>query len=236
MWTKICGTTSLDDALLAAELGADALGFIFAASKRQVSVQQVATITPHLPSSVEKVGVFDRPDGPLLVEAIRTAGLTAAQLHFPLDSPLIAKLHAAFEGRLRLIQVVGIPADLPDSGDVYTRVEGALQLAFSRTELFAVLLDTVQGTRSGGTGAPFAWRTAATLLADLDDRAGNPHAGDRDARPHLILAGGLRPENVAQAVRTLQPWGVDAVSGVESSPGAKDPERLSHFLQLTRTM
>ena len=85
MWIKICGNTNLEDASLAAQLGADAIGFVFAASPRQVTPAQVAAITPHLPAHVERVGVFHSHDAGQIASIARDAGLTAVQLHGTLD-------------------------------------------------------------------------------------------------------------------------------------------------------
>src|SRR5882757_7546527 len=98
MWIKICANTNLDDAALAAELGADALGFVFAPSSRRVTPQQVAAITPHLPATVEKIGVFYTLDPEEIVSAIRTAGLTGAQLHGGFSPQLIATLATRLPG------------------------------------------------------------------------------------------------------------------------------------------
>jgi phosphoribosylanthranilate isomerase len=89
MWVKICGNTNLKDAALAAELGADAVGFVFAASKRQVTAAQVAAITACLPAVVERVGVFDSQDAEVIATTAYAAGLTAVQLHGGFDEPLL---------------------------------------------------------------------------------------------------------------------------------------------------
>lgn len=234
MWTKICGNTNLDDALLAAELGADAVGFIFAPSQRRVSPQQVSSITPHLPPTLETVGVFGEPDLAFIVETVRTAKLTAVQLHFPLQSDLLVELQDAFEAHVRLVQVVGVTPEACRSGTQQAGLERQLREAFARPELFAVLLDTIRGAQSGGTGESFAWTSVAGAVSAAQREAIERTAGSQASVPHLIVAGGLRCENVAAAVEALSPWGVDVVSGVEIRPGKKSPERLSHFMQVTR--
>jgi phosphoribosylanthranilate isomerase len=107
MWIKICANTNLADTQLAAELGADAVGFVFAPSKRQVTPEEVAAITPHLPGNVEKVGVFAPGDDDMLDEALEISGLTALQLHGDSVDWEIESLVEKTEGKLRLIQVVG---------------------------------------------------------------------------------------------------------------------------------
>src|SRR5450756_3186084 len=103
MWIKICSNTNLKDAALAAELGADALGFVFAASPRRVTAAQVAAITSQLPAGVEKIGVFDAPDGNAIVRTVREAGLTGIQIHSEFSSDLISGLREEFPDH-RIIQ------------------------------------------------------------------------------------------------------------------------------------
>jgi phosphoribosylanthranilate isomerase len=86
-----------------------------------------------------------------------------------------------------------------------------------------VLLDSRVGQASGGTGVAFDWKTARSVLEQSADGL------------RVIVAGGLRPENVAEAIRELKPWGVDVVTGVEASPGRKDPEKLAAFLQIAKS-
>ena len=109
MWIKICGNTNLEDASLAAQLGADAIGFVFAASPRQVTPAQVAAITPHLPAHVERVGVFHSHDAGQIASIARDAGLTAVQLHGTLDESLAQRLAEIFKGSVRIIQTLHWP-------------------------------------------------------------------------------------------------------------------------------
>ena len=106
MWVKICANTNLEDAQLAAELGADAVGFVFAPSSRRVTAAQVAAITKELPDNVERIGVFSGFTADEVAEAVRTAGLTGVQMHDRMDLDLIRALTESFEGRLQLIQTV----------------------------------------------------------------------------------------------------------------------------------
>ena len=92
LWIKICGNTSLEDALLAVEAGADAVGFVFAASPRRVTVEQVAAIVPHLPASIEKIGVFVDAGLEEIVAVVQGCGLTGVQLHFAATPELHAQL------------------------------------------------------------------------------------------------------------------------------------------------
>jgi phosphoribosylanthranilate isomerase len=230
MFIKICANTNLADAQLAAELGADAVGFVFAPSKRQVTGAQVAAITPHLPSQVAAVGVFATTDAQEIIAAVRVAGLTGVQLHHELRPDLVSELNAAFEGRVQLIQLVPYPVDAADQAAADAQFETALRAALARPELSALLVDAARAGVSGGLGAAFDWNHVAVLVRRVYAAA----ASSEHDLPKLIVAGGLHAENVGAAIAALQPWGVDVASGVESQPGKKDPERLRAFLAAVR--
>lgn len=217
MWVKICANTNVEDALLAAELGADAVGFVFAPSARQVTAAQVAEITPYLPGGIEKVGVFPAWDAGEIVSAVREAGLTAVQLHGGFDPALVRRLHETFEGRVRIIQTVHWVVNGGESSEV--EVTGKLGEIARERAVDEVLVDSKVGAASGGTGVAFDWGAARNVFA----------AGADGMK--LILAGGLNPENVAEAIRQLHPWGVDVASGVEAHPGRKDRVKMSQFIQ-----
>src|ERR1700744_1330425 len=104
MWVKICATTNIDDALLAIEAGADAVGFVFAPSKRQVNAEQVAEITSRLPAGGGKVGIFAMDDPFEIEHVVAGSGLTAAQLHGAFDQQKVRTLAAEFGGELKIIQ------------------------------------------------------------------------------------------------------------------------------------
>ena len=241
MFVKICGTTSLADAEMALAEGADALGFIFAPSKRRVSVEQVREITSQLPRGVRLVGVFTEPGAEAIAHTVREAGLTAVQLHMAQDAALLEHLHAEFGTALELWQVVPFeiaPADpaSPDNDNVEgDAAEHAFRRAFlqalSEEHISVVLVDAAKAGASGGLGVSFPWKRAAAFIEDTMLQA--VQSGKRDL-PKVIVAGGLRPENVAEAVRALRPWGVDCVSGVEAEPGRKDRNRLTAFLAAAR--
>ncbi len=220
MWVKICANTNLADALLAAELGADAVGFVFAQSRRRVTPEQVAAITPLLPEPVERIGVFDRGSSHEILAAAETAGLTGIQLHGAFSPDLYADLDRENDGRFTLLRVLHWHSSAPEAARSLAEQVRTLQQSAPEAR---VLLDTaVAGAKAGGTGVPFAWAEAASVLA--------PVRGDS----RLIVAGGLRSDNVAQAIRALTPWGVDVASGVEAAPGIKDPEKLRGFFREAR--
>jgi len=225
MWVKICGNTNLEDAALAVELGADAVGFVFAASKRQVTAAQVAAIAPHLPESVERVGVFDSHHADEIAGAALQAGLTAVQLHGGLDEPLMERLSKRLAGRVAILQTLHWAV----GGGSAAATSSADQLAaqLKRVALGGVtdrvLIDSrVGATMTGGTGVAFDWAAAREMFA----------SAPRELQ--LIVAGGLKPESVAEAISQLGPWGVDVCSGVEASPGRKDPDKLARFIENAR--
>jgi phosphoribosylanthranilate isomerase len=220
MWIKICGNTNLDDAKLAAELGADALGFVFAPSARRVTSAEVAKITPHLPANVERVGVFQSFDAYEIARTSHEAGLTAVQLHSGVDFALLHRLHKLFAGQVSLVQTVHWQVDADGANAAI--VAGQLRRLAADGLVDRVLIDSKVGVATGGTGVSFDWDAARETLAD--------------AAPELklIVAGGLRSENVAEAIQRLNPWGVDVASGVESAPGRKSPEKVAAFIRKAR--
>jgi phosphoribosylanthranilate isomerase len=210
MWVKICGNTNLGDALAAAEAGADAVGFVFAESPRRVTVEQVKTITPHLPGTLEKFGVFVDWDFEQIARVIEKSGLTGAQLHSTPDAFMAAKLREHFGDGLKILRVIHYGGDL------------GLQLKAAQDDsnVDAVLVDSRTAMVIGGTGIQFNWQIAQRSF--------------RESPLRLVVAGGLNPENVAIAIHTLCPWGVDVSSGVESAPGKKDVARVKAFVQAAK--
>lgn len=212
IWIKICGNTSRADAQLAVEAGADALGFIFAPSPRRVTAEQVAAITPHLPAHVEKIGVFVDASLDEIEATVRLAALTGVQLHAGIAPDTPARLRAAFGAGLRILRVVHFS---PNAAAEAAALEADMHLD-------GLLIDSRTATAVGGTGIAYDWTSAAaTLFQNTKERK-------------LIAAGGLNPANVAEAIATLRPWGVDAVSGVESAPGRKDPAKVRAFIANAR--
>jgi phosphoribosylanthranilate isomerase len=227
MFIKICANTNLEDALLAAELGADAVGFVFAPSKRRVTPEQVAAITPHLPQGVERVGVFAPADVEMLDEALAVSGLTAVQLHGEFVDWQIEGVLEKTKGNVKLLQVVGFEVDSEDAERAREQFERRLVEAVGNPSIWAVLLDAAKSGGSGGLGLSFDWSDARQIVARVYAGRKNP--------PQLIVAGGLRPDNVREAIATFAPFGVDVASGVESHPGKKDPAKLKAFLEAARS-
>jgi phosphoribosylanthranilate isomerase len=196
-FVKICGTTSEADALLAVAMGADAVGFVFAPSPRQVAAQLVRDIVRRLPSEVMTVGVFRDAAPERVVNVVNSAGLSAAQLH----------------GRETGEQTKWVRQRVPVVLKAFTGGDPAIAQA-GDYGADMVLIDSA----SPGSGKVFDW----SLAEDLP-------AGQR-----LVLAGGLTPDNVAEAMARVRPFGVDVVSGVESEPGHKDPRLVRAFISAAK--
>jgi phosphoribosylanthranilate isomerase len=232
MWVKICGNTNLEDAALAAQLGADAVGFVFAAGKRQMTAAQVAAITAHLADTVERVGVFDTRDAEAIAQTASAAGLTAVQLHGGLDEGLIEALAKRLAGRVRIIQTlhwtIGEKMLHGEADATATAESSAVLLAGQIRRVAAqgivdrILIDSKVGGAGGGTGVAYDWSAAKGVFASAPNSV------------HLIVAGGLKPDNIACAIAQLEPWGVDVSSGVEESPRRKDPARVERFIENAR--
>jgi phosphoribosylanthranilate isomerase len=224
MWVKICANTNLQDAARAAELGADALGFVFAESKRRVTAAQVAAITPHLPAGVERVGVFDSHDPTEIARTALESGLTGVQLHGGLDDRLLESLAQRLGGEVRIIQTLHWTVRESDTGgeSPVHKLQRELERIASLGIADRVLIDSKVGSAGGGTGVSYDWSAARAVFA--------PAPGNL----RLIVAGGLRPDNVGAAIAALKPWGVDVASGVEALPGRKDPARLEEFIKNAR--
>ena len=207
-WIKICGTTSLQDALSSIEAGADALGFIFAPSKRRILPENAQKIIRELPPDIEKIGVFLDAGAMGIRQVLREVELTGIQMHGEGEFPpeVYSYLPEDRRDRLRKIKTVIVSEDFELRFDSYAAVAGAVD---------TWLLDS-----GAGSGQTFDWQSARKTL------------GNRQGR--FVVAGGLNPENVGDAIRTFSPWGVDVVSGVEREPGRKDPKKLKAFVAAVR--
>jgi phosphoribosylanthranilate isomerase len=199
---KICGITNPGDALLAAGLGAHALGFIFyKKSPRYVTPEKARDIIRQLPLFVATVGVFVDEDAAVVRDIASQVGLGWIQLHGSEPPEYCQSL-----GR-RVIKGFRVKDE-----EIFTQMPayaGATQ---------AFLLDTYKPGTPGGTGEIFDWELALR------------------ARQYgfIILAGGLNPDNVAEAIKIARPAAVDVASGVEAAPGKKDPEKLRAFIEAVR--
>jgi phosphoribosylanthranilate isomerase len=213
LWIKICANTTLADALVAAEAGADAVGFVFAPSKRRVSVEQVAAIVPALPVGVDTIGVFVDASADEMADAAHACGLTGVQLHFSAPQALTAALRRKLGNEKKILRVLHFDRTAPENF--------AGLIADPSADAF--LVDSHSAQAAGGTGVAFDWMAASQILF-------------QNARARrLVVAGGLRPGNVAEAIRVLRPWGVDVASGVEAAPGRKDADKVRAFIARARS-
>jgi len=209
---KICGATHPDWARVAADAGADAVGLVFAESPRRVTPEQAAAIVDALPPWVAPVGVFVDAPAQVVRETAAGVGLATVQLHGDEPPESLADL-----GRLKVIKAFRIASE-DDLAAARTWRKGAERMGRTPD---AYLVDArVEGGPKGGTGETADWHLAAGM--------------SREGFAPLILAGGLGPQNVAEAVRAVRPWGVDSSSGTEATPGTKSPDKIRAFVEAVR--
>jgi phosphoribosylanthranilate isomerase len=206
---KVCGLTRAQDAAMAGAAGADYLGVILAPGR-------VRSVTPDAArrifsgSALVRVGVFVDADADSLRDAANAAGLDVLQLHGDEPPELCATMRAAGYTVWKALR----PRTAGEFGEGAARYAGVVD---------ALLVDGWSPVDHGGTGTRFPWQAVAAL-----------RAADAGAGPALVAAGGLRAENVAEAVRILSPFAVDVSSGVELAPGIKDPARVAAFVAAVR--
>ena len=213
---KVCGITNVTDARTAVEAGADALGFIFVeGTPRFVTPAEIAPIVRRLPPFVTPVGVFwDHPAGH--VKAVAEAcGLRALQFHGDEPPEDLA------DYTLPVIKTIKMPPASTLEGLPEYRMRDRVQILLYRHVAAAILLDSAARWSEGETRDPLEWTLARTFA---------PPGGPT----RLILSGGLTPDNVGRAVAIVRPYAVDVNSGVEASPGRKDPEKLRRFIDEAR--
>jgi phosphoribosylanthranilate isomerase len=213
-WVKLCGMRDAASALALASLRPEAIGLNFyERSPRQVTIAIATEICRSLPAGVMPVGVFVNATFDAILRTADETGLAAVQLHGDEPPSLLAELRAA-RAEIAIVRAWRV-------GD-----EGLSSLAEHLAECSrlgatpdAVLVDAKVAGSYGGTGTTAPW---------------NVLRGYDPAWPPLILAGGLTPENVTDAVATVRPFGVDTAGGIESSPGVKDPARAAAFISRAR--
>jgi len=204
---KICGITNLEDALVAVEAGADALGFNFYPdSPRFITPSDAYSIIECLPENVLCVGIFvnERPE--TVARVANQAGLSGLQFHGDETPEYASAFDDQLTGSRFRIKALRVGA-------------GFNPEIAARYETDAILLDAFDSRARGGTGQMVDWEVARRT---------------RELVPKLFLAGGLGPENIEEAIRMVKPYGVDACSGLESSPGRKDAARVRDFIRLAR--
>jgi phosphoribosylanthranilate isomerase len=197
VFVKICGITNEDDALLATALDADALGFVFAPSRRQVQADLVRDIVKRLPREIVTVGVFRNERPEKVVDIASRVGLHGVQLH----------------GQEPLSEVRWVRERVRFVIQAFAAGDPALAAA-ANSPADVILVDSPDP----GSGKVFDWRLAEGAPGGV----------------RVLLAGGLNADNVGEAIRLVRPWGVDVSTGVEGSPGRKDPRKLRRFIEAAR--
>jgi phosphoribosylanthranilate isomerase len=233
---KICGITNVEDAVAAVRLGADYLGLNFyPGSPRCISEGQARLIVQALPQQVTPVALFANAPWERVRETAARLGMRMVQVHGEELSP------CPFPG------LVWMPAFPVRDASSFAPIEKLLQACASERSPLGILMDGYVPGAFGGTGNQAPWQLLAdtlTLFVPLELSA--------DAAPwsvvlaslrklpncplpfRCILAGGLTPDNVAEAIRIVRPWAVDVASGVESSPGKKDHDKMRRFIENAR--
>jgi phosphoribosylanthranilate isomerase len=203
---KICGITNADDAIVAIECGANALGFnLFQGSKRYIDMESAAEWIEKLPERIEKIAILVNPD---FEETLATAALpfiTGLQLHGAETPEFCSRLA---ERGIRFAKALPVTSE-----DSLRRIP-----SFATNTL---VLDSSHAGEFGGTGRTFDWDIARRFI-------------ETNSALRIVLAGGLTPENVAVAVRAVRPFAVDVASGVESAPGQKDHGLMRAFIEAAR--
>jgi phosphoribosylanthranilate isomerase len=208
---KICGITTASDVQAAVAAGADAIGLNFsAASPRHVHLADAAAIVRAAPPHVQRVGVFVNARTPHMLDTARQLHLDYIQLHGDESPGTVAALAPC-----PVVRAFRWQGDHAGLRDYLTACRQAGQLPA------AILLDAFAADQYGGTGRTVPWDQVRSLQEHLE---GMP----------IVLAGGLCPENVAAAIQQARPTAVDVASGVESSPGRKDADRMRQFVERAR--
>ena len=202
---KICGITNLPDAVFSVKEGADALGFNFyPKSPRYIAPFAAAEVISSLPREILLVGVFVNETIDNIVEIAASAGLNAVQLHGDEGPDFVRELRKVSD--LKIIKALRVkPGFKPSDAEKYPAD--------------AILLDAFSASEYGGTGETFDWEVAKSV---------------KQFTKELLLAGGLTPENIANAIRSVAPAAVDACSGLEKSKGVKDYAKIKAFMENAR--
>jgi len=199
---KICGITRVEDARAAIDSGADALGLVFCSkSPRYVELSVAANIARTIGPFVTTVGLFVNAEAAQVREAVKTVGLDLLQFHGDEDEAYCAQFDMPY------IKAIRMSPEL-DVKEVVTKYPSARGFLF----------DAWNKDKYGGTGETFEWQRLSSLKESADTDI------------PFILAGGLTPENVDQAVAAVKPYAIDVSGGVEQSPGIKSPELIQQFI------
>lgn len=204
MRIKICGITQPEQGKAIAELGATTLGFIcVSASPRYVTCQQIRAVVEQLPENIERIGVFANATIAEICQIFVDSGLTGVQLHGDESPEFCSKLRQALPN-VEIIKALRVKnSQALAQIDIYTNCVDTL------------LLDAYHPQQLGGTGKTLDWDTLAAFNPPIP----------------WLLAGGLTPDNILNALSQVQPHGIDLSSGVESAPGDKDLQKVSRLFE-----
>lgn len=209
---KICGITNYEDAINAARLGADYLGFNFyKGSPRYIHESKAKRIIEGLPKNVKTVGIFVNEDTSKIIRAAESCNIDLIQLSGDEDAPAISKLRKATNKKIIKVFRVKNKEDIKNILD--------FKKSFPSKDFF-VLLDSFKKGDYGGTGTMFDWGIVSIAKGFNKKR--------------LFLSGGLKPANVKQAICKVKPYAVDVCSGVEKSPGKKDSKKVREFIKICK--
>ena len=229
--------TNLEDALVAVEAGADAVGFVFyEKSPRCASVETARDICEKLPDEIEKIGVLVMGHGPNPLDLFEV-GLTGTQTYFiPDENSVQQRGDVAIGSSLvpkRARMLMALPMNLIGAEDAQVEnlvsnfekwgVNLPSEISIPPGLLDTFVLDSGDLRQPGGTGKPFDWERAVPVAEAMKGKG-----------LKLVVAGGLTPDNVSEAIEILRPWGVDVASGVEIKPGKKDPWKVRAFVRTVR--
>lgn len=227
-WIKICGNTNRLDALAAVQAGADAVGFVFSPSPRRITPESAAEIIAELPRTVDRVGVFSNESAERIEGISRQVGLTVVQLHGDETTEFARNLFRTPDGRsdgharLRVFKAICVMAGVEDVLREFVSARGVDGILLDSAVLRLGFGGQPSELVRGGTGVTFDWRRAADFVPGISRKT------------RVILAGGLTSANVTEAVRILNPWGVDVCTGVEACHGTKDHAKIRAFVAAVR--
>ncbi len=218
MKVKICGITNIDDAAFASSEGADFVGLIFVPeSPRSLTIEKAEKVLEGVRGKTEPVGLFRNAEIDTILRTIGKLHLRFVQLHGQESAEYVNQLIALLPEGVRIIKAVAIYGirSIEELADYYQSID-------EEERIEAFLLD---GPGGGGKGKSFSWQGSAEKIHQVRNGAGEK------SPPRIIVAGGLNPGNVGDAIRVLHPYGVDVSSGVESSPGKKDNDKVREFIR-----
>ena len=216
---KICGITSVDDALMVTDAGADAIGLNFVAGPRKIDgarALEILAIVPPFTTVVALVNAGKEGPPDELLDMLAPHWVSHVQMYGDVTAKSVVSVRRDGMQPIYVAQVAGAGF----AGDVQKVLDQCGELGPA-----AIMLDAYDDRRFGGTGRAMDWE----LIRQARE------SGSMDDWPPIILAGGLHPGNVVEAITVTSPWGVDVASGVESSPGRKDAALVEAFIKAVRS-